>query len=504
MNPALLAALPVAFPIFSGMALLLFPIRSQRLRHGYAASVTFINALLLLAAVLWAGEGTFTLWRVTESLTLSFRLDALGKIFTVLVSVIWPPVTFYAFEYLKHRPPEERFFSFFLTVLGILIGIACAANFLTLYLFYELLTFATLPLVMHSLRREAIRAAAKYLVYSITGACLALSGFFFFYWYGVSTDFTPGGVLDAARIAGKENLMLTAALLTLAGFGAKAGMTPLHAWLPTAHPVAPTPASAVLSGLITKAGVVAIARTIYFLAGPRFLRGTWVQTTLIVLSLLTILLGSMLGYMEKHLKKRIAYSSVSQVSYSVLGLMLLTPDGVTGALLQLVAHAFAKSCLFLSAGVIIYFRLPNSNYHYVDQLRGVGKDLPVVMIGFTLASLSLVGLPPTGGFVGKWFLAVGALNPGLGRLGLSGVIVLLVSAVLTAGYLLPIVTSAFFPGKNDFPEKNDDEGTIEPMLSRPPTNMQLPLILLSTAALLTGVFAGPLVRYFGRFAATIL
>ena len=122
MNPALLAAFPVAFPIFSGMALLLFPIRNQRLRHRYAASVTFINALLLLAAVFWAGEGTFTFWRVTESLALSFRLDALGKIFAVLVSVIWPPVTFYAFEYLKRRPPEERFFAFFLTTLGIQIG----------------------------------------------------------------------------------------------------------------------------------------------------------------------------------------------------------------------------------------------------------------------------------------------------------------------------------------------------------------------------------------------
>lgn len=290
--------------------------------------------------------------------------------------------------------------------------------------------------------------------------------------------------------------MLTASFLTIIGFGAKAGLVPLHAWLPAAHPVAPTPASAVLSGLITKAGVVAIIRTIYFLAGPRFLRGTWVQTTVLSLSFITIFMGSMLAYMEKHLKKRIAYSSVSQVSYIVLGLMLLTPDGVTGGLLQLVAHAFAKSCLFLSAGVIIYFRLPDSNYHYVDQLRGVGKELPVTLTCFTLASMSLIGVPPTGGFVGKWFLAVGALNPGLGRMGLSGVIVLLISAVLTAGYLLPIAISAFFPGK--------DYDYETPMPPKPPLIMQIPLMLLSLAALLTGVFAGPLVRYFGQFAATVL
>ena len=160
------------------------------------------------------------------------------------------------------------------------------------------------------------------------------------------------------------------------------------------------------------------------------------------------------------------------------------------------AHAFAKSCLFLSAGVIIYFRLPDSNYHYVDQLRGVGKELPVTLTCFTLASMSLIGVPPTGGFVGKWFLAVGALNPGLGRMGLSGVIVLLISAVLTAGYLLPIAISAFFPGK--------DYDYETPMPPKPPLIMQIPLMLLSLAALLTGVFAGPLVRYFGQFAATVL
>ena len=495
MNMSLFMIFPIVLPLLSGMAFLLFRPRTEKRGHCVVTFVTLANTLMVLTAVFWAGDGTLTLWRATGSLALMFRMDVLSRTFAVLVSVIWPPVTFYAFGYLKHRPPEERFFAFFLITLGILIGIACAANFLTLYLFYELLTFATLPLVMHSQRKEAIRAAMKYLFYSITGACLALTGFFFFHQYGVSTDFTPGGVLDAAKLAGHENLMLTATLLTLIGFGAKAGLFPMHAWLPTAHPVAPTPASAVLSGLITKAGVVATARIIYFMAGPRFLRGTWVQTTLICLSLLTIFMGSMLAYMEKHLKKRIAYSSVSQVSYILFGLMLLTPEGVAGALLQLVAHAFAKSCLFLGAGVVIYFRLPNSNYHYVDQLRGVGKELPVTLTCFTLASMSLIGVPPTGGFVSKWYLAVGALHPGIGRMGLIGVIVLLISAILTAGYLLPIVTSAFFPGK--------DYDYSKPMPPRPPLKMQIPLILFSAATLATGMFAGPLLRYFQRFTATI-
>ncbi|MDO4787441.1 MAG: proton-conducting transporter membrane subunit, partial [Fretibacterium sp.] len=194
--------------------------------------------------------------------------------------------------------------------------------------------------------------------------------------------------------------------------------------------------------------------------------------------------------------KRIAYSTVSQVSYILFGLTLLTPEGVTGALLHLVAHALAKSCLFLGAGIVIYFTLPDSNYHYVDQLRGVGKELPVTLICFGLASLSLVGLPPTGGFVSKWFLGVGALRPQLDRMGTAGLIVLLVSAALTAGYLLPIVTAAFFPGR--------DYDYTRQFPPSPPANMRAPLVLLAAAAVLTGVFAGPLVRYFERFAAGIL
>ena len=285
-----------------------------------------------------------------------------------------------------------------------------------------------------------------------------------------------------------EGMILTVTFLTLVGFGAKAGIVPLHAWLPTAHPQAPTPASAVLSGLITKAGVIAMFRVIYYVVGDDFLRGTWVQTALICMALLTIFTGSMMAYVEPHFKKRIAWSSVSQVSYVVFAMMLLNPDGIRGAVLQIAAHAMAKSCLFLSAGVVIYFALQGANYHYADQLRGIGKELPITMTCFALASVSLIGLPISGGFAAKWYMAAGAL--GLGSLGMFGIVILMVSALLTAGYLLPIVTDAFFPG-DDY-----DYSSVVPFKLLP-LKMIIPLILLGAGAVFTGLFAGQILDFVG-------
>ncbi len=478
---------PVLFPILTGFALFSRPIFEDR--HIYVGVMTFFTAIITFLAAFITHDELITLWRVTETLSIAFRFDYPARAFACLVAFIWPLVTLYAFEYLRRRPPVDRFYCFFLSTFGILIGVACAANLLTLYLFYELMTFMTLPLVMHSQQREAIRATISYLLYSLTGAALALGGFFFFQVYGISMDFTPGGVLDMARITAEHNegMILTVTFLTLIGFGAKAGLVPLHAWLPTAHPVAPTPASAVLSGLITKAGVIAMFRVVYYVVGADFLRGTWVQAAIICMALLTILTGSMMAYSEKHLKKRIAWSSVSNVSYVVFAMMLLNADGIQGAVLQIAAHAMAKSCLFLSAGVVIYFTLEGANYHYADQLRGVGKELPITMTCFALASVSLIGLPVTGGFTAKWYIAYGAL--GLGTLGTVGIIVLMVSALLTAGYLLPIVTDAFFPG-DDY-----DYSSLVPF--KLPLNMKIALLLLSAGAVVCGVLAGYIVEFVG-------
>ena len=242
-------------------------------------------------------------------------------------------------------------------------------------MFFELMTLITLPLVLHNATPAARRAGFKYLGYSVFGAGMALAGYFFIAYYLTVPDFQPGGAIDLTRAAEHRPMLLVVYCLMIVGFGAKAGMMPMQSWLPAAHPVAPAPASAVLSGVITKGGIIAVIRVTYYMFGPEFLAGSWPQYVLLTLALATVFVGSMLAYREKQLKRRLAYSTVSQVSYVLFGLMLLTEEGVQASLLQLVFHALAKDTLFLGAGAVIF----STNLTRVDQLRGIGRRMPVTM-----------------------------------------------------------------------------------------------------------------------------
>ena len=403
---------------------------------------------------------------------------------------MWLLAGIFSFEYMKHEDNNESYYMFYLLSLGVLIGLGMAGNFVTMYMFYEGMTLLTLPMVLHSRTKESISAGLKYLFYSIFGASMALVALFFMNAYG-NIEFLAGGNLDTTKIAGHENLLLVVFCLAIVGFGAKAGMFPLHGWLPTAHPVAPAPASAVLSGVITKAGVLAVIRVVFYQVGADFIRGTWVQYTWMVLALITVFMGSMLAYKEKVLKKRLAYSSVSQVSYIMFGLSTLTPIGMVGALMHVLFHSIVKNGLFMSAGAIIY----KTHNTRVDQLRGLGKRMPIVMWCFTIFGLTLVGIPPTSGFVSKWNLAMGSLTSGV-PYGWVGPVILLISAFLTAGYLLTISIQAFLPG-SDF-----DYSTVEKC--EPNKFMTVPLVILAVAAVLLGVFASPLETFFEAIALSVM
>lgn len=486
-NAALL--LPVLFPVLAGLPV--FRLHKPKTRQRYVFAALVLGAL----AAFWAcslPDCRFTIWQLTDTLSLTLRTDGFGRFFVCLVSVIWVLVGVYAFEYIRHEGNDERFFAFYVMTFGVLIGVGFSGSLITLYLFYEFMTLITVPLVIHSGTKEAISAGFKYLGYSVFGAGLGLLGFFFLSQYVTTMEFVPGGVLNPVKTAGQEPLLLVVFLIMMIGFGCKAGMMPLQAWLPTAHPVAPAPASGVLSGIITKAGVLAIVRVTYYIYGADFLRGSWAQYTMLTLTLCTVFAGSMLAYKEKLLKKRLAWSSVSQVSYVLFGLMLLTPAGFLGALLQMVFHAVAKNILFLCAGAVIY----KTHKTYAGELTGMGKRMPVVMWCFTLASLSLIGIPPTAGFVSKWYLAQGALTPELGAWGITGAAVLLVSALLTAGYLLPVVASSFFPGEDyDYSRvKKCDPGL----------GMTVPLVILAAAAVLLGMFPGPLTTFIQSLCGSLL
>ncbi len=464
----------VFLPLIGGLPV--FKMHTRTTRRTYVTAVLVLE-LVVLIALQWQGEA-LQLLTLTAGVRLVLAGDALGRIFALLVAGIWLLVSIYADEYMEHEHSQARFFGFYVTSLGSMMGICLAGNLVTLYMFYEMMSLLTVFMVIHSGTEKAIDAGFKYLGFSVCGAVLSLLGLMYISGHMTTDLFTAGGTLLITEA--NCGMMSVALLLMLIGFGAKAGLMPLFAWLPTAHPVAPTPASAVLSGLITKMGVLAIVRVIYYQFGMDFLAGSWVQTVVLCLAIFTVFMGSMLAYKEQLLKKRLAYSTVSQVSYILFGLLLCDPNGFTGALLQLVFHAVAKNGLFLAAGSVLFYL----HRTRVSQMLGVAKRLPVVMGCFTLCSLSLIGIPPTGGFVSKWYLAQVGL--GHGALGVFGVAILMVSALLTAGYLLPIVTDAFFPGE-DFDFKQVDDHIFGAKWT-----MRAPLLILAGLVVVLGLFPGVL------------
>ena len=429
---------------------------------------------------------------ITKDIPILFSADLLGTLFLILTVAMWIMDLVFSIEYMKHDRHKRRYYVFYVLTLVSMIGVCLAGNLITIYICYEFMTLMSLPLVLHEQTDEALKAGRKYFFYSLGGAFIGLAGFFFIYIYGTSLTFTPGGVLNFSKLAGRETAMLTVTLLVIIGFGSKAGMFPLHAWLPTAHPVAPSPASAFLSGNITKMGVLMIIRFVYYLVGPDFIRGTWVQYTFIGLTLLTILMGSMMAYKEPLMKKRLAYSTVSQVSYALFGIALLNPVGLIGALMHVIFHSLVKNTLFQTAGAVIHM----AGFKKVSEYKDLGRKMPVTMWCFTLVSLTLVGVPPTSAFLSKWYLAEASLGSGLKVTSWLGPLTLIISALLTAGYLLSVTLKAFFPGDEyDYPCLNKKE---------PNLWMLIPMLCMTAGAVFFGVCPGGLKDIITRIAGTIL
>lgn len=468
-----LILLPIVAPVLAGILLAATPIgKQEKARNGYTAACLVMEMLLLLY---FAGRTAMEcqVFTLTDQIPVYFHIDMVGAFFSVLMGVIWLISGIYAFEYMKHEGKEGRYFAFYLVAEGVLTGVTYAGNLVTLYMCFECMTLLTMPLVLHSGTRESVSAARKYMFYSIFGASAALGGIIILYIHAPSITFVPGGVFDAAAFGAKEGLYLVTAAVMITGFCGKAGLFPLHGWLPTAHPQAPSPASAVMSGIITKMGVLATIRVVFFIFGADFLRGTWVQTYWLVLILITIFMGSMMAFKEPLMKRRFAYSTVSQVSYVLLGLASMNAEGITGGFLHIVFHACAKTTLFLMAGAVIYY----TGTTKVKDLKGLGRKMPIIWFGYTLASLSLVGVPPFGGFVSKEFLAHGIMGTEIGWAAVAGPVVLLISAVLTAGYLLWITIDGYEGNEKAIPLN---------------WKMVTPIMLLGLGSILIGLFPGPL------------
>lgn len=433
----------------------------------------------------------FTLLQLTDVLKISFRADEMSLLFAALTTVMWILVGIYSFGYMAHEERKKRYAFFYILVYVVLLGLDFSANLVTMYLFYELMTLCSMPLILHEGTEESISAAMKYLYYSIAGAFLALFGIFVLSQYAPTMDFVAGGSMVAGEMS-RGGLIFAGVFLIMLGFGAKAGMFPLHAWLPIAHPVAPAPASAVLSGVITKSGVLAIIRVVFYVVGADTIRGSWVQIAWMVLALLTIIMGSAKAYEEKVLKKRLAYSTVSQVSYVLFGLSTLHPLGVVGALLHVIFHSTSKNLLFMGAGSIIH----QTGKISVEELRGIGRKMPVTVGCFAFAALSLVGIPPFAGFFSKWYLANGSLASGLAGFSWIGPVGLLLSALFTAGYLFPIAVQGFLPGK-EYDKKNVEKCEAGPM-------MTIPMIILAALTLLLGVFSSGIIEFLSQLVAGLM
>ncbi|MBQ9299437.1 MAG: proton-conducting membrane transporter [Clostridia bacterium] len=486
-----LLVLPLLIPVIGGLCVAFVKaLDDMRLRR-IAVTAALVLTVAAVAAILPRPDNSLVLFNLTPEIPVLLKIDGVGRLYAGFISVVFACVGIYSFEYMHHEKNEKRFYAFYLFTLAALMGLSLCGSIVTLYMFYEAMTLLSLPLVTHTQTREAVAAGIKYLIYSVIGASLALAGIFFLNRYAVTLTFTAGGVLDMEKVAGHENMLLVVFFLMVLGFSVKAGMFPLHGWLPTAHPVAPAPASAVLSGVITKAGVLGIIRVIYDLVGPAFLRGTWVQTAWLVLAIMTVFLGSMLAFKEGVFKKRLAYSTVSQVSYVLFGLFTMTETGMTGALLHIIFHSIIKNTLFMTAGAIIY----KTGKTKVAELTGIGKQMPVAMWCYTIVSMGLIGIPPTCGFISKWYLAQGGLSMAYGW-NWVGPAVLLVSAILTAGYLFSIVIRGFFPGNS---VKREDLPGAEPTWI-----MLAPMIVLACLCLGLGMFPTALTGFVGGIASSLM
>lgn len=415
-----------------------------------------------------------TLFNLLENLNIYFKIDALGILFAVLFSFIFLMIGIYSVDYFHSKEHRKKFYIYFVLAWIVFILISFAGNIITFYVCFEFITLTTFPMVLIDRTKEAVLASLKYLFYSLAGAYCALFGLFFLCKYTVTLDFTPGGVLSQEAVAEHPTLLLVCAFMMFIGFGVKAGMFPMHAWLPTAHPVAPSPASALLSGVIVKAGVLAIIRLVFEVFGIEFLRGTWVQYTVLILALITILLGSMVALGENRIKKRLAYSTVSNLSYIVLGIFMFNETAFSGSILQLVSHALCKAALFLCAGSFL-----NQGITHVSDLNGIGYRMRMTIWTFIIASLGLIGIPPTLGAFAKWNLGVGSFTSGVPYLAYVGPIVLIISALLTAGYLLPVGTRAFF--------KVGEETELCKSAKEVSRKMTIPAAVLAMAGLIIGI-----------------
>ncbi|SDA74998.1 multicomponent Na+:H+ antiporter subunit D [Lachnospiraceae bacterium G11] len=470
----------IFLPILGGILTGVIPFKGRTTRNIFVETVVIITSIIMWAIILNKPQDSIEVLKFTGDLVFAFKMDGLGMIFAGLISSLWPLATLYSFEYMEKEEREGSFFMFYTITYGVTLGISLSGNLMTMYLFYEMLTIVTVPLVLHTLTREAILASRTYLYYSLGGAAFGFIGFIFVLVYGTSLDFVYGGVLDPGKIGDRGNVLLLIYVLAFLGFGVKAAICPFNKWLPQAG-VAPTPVTALLHAVaVVKSGAFAIMRITYYSFGPDFLRGTWAQYTVMAIAIFTIIYGSARALKETHFKRRLAYSTIGNLSYILFGVTIMTPLGLFGALCHMVFHAVMKIASFFCAGAVI----SKTDRTYVFELNGLGKHMPMTFGIFTISGLALMGVPGLCGFVSKWYLAEAAVASE-NVLAYVGIGALLISAILTAVYTMTISVRAFFPGK-------DFDDSVNSGVKEAGIRMLLPLCIFAVCIIVFGVYSKPL------------
>jgi multicomponent Na+:H+ antiporter subunit D len=432
-----LMGLALAIPLIGTVLILM-----SEGRPNQRETVTLLTAIALFAAVVLLVPGVYrgeravlTLFQILPGIEVSFQMEPLGMMFACIASGLWIVNSIYSIGYMRAKKEghQTRFYACFAIAIFGAVGVAMSGNMLTLFIFYEVLTLSTYPLVAHHGDEESMRSGRVYLGILLTTSILFLLGAIIWTFVVAGTlDFKPGGILSGKLQGPAIGLML---FLYMYGIG-KAALMPIHRWLPAAM-VAPTPVSALLHAVaVVKAGVFTVLKVIVYLFGADFLRSSGYADWLMYIAAVSLLLASCIALAQDNLKARLAYSTVSQLAYVVLGGALFVPMGIVGGAMHIAMHAMGKITLFFCAGAI-YVATGKTE---VSEMRGIGRTMPITLAAFLLGSLSVIGLPPFGGLWSKYYLMLGAVDRG--QLVFAGA--LMISSLLNIAYLLPVVARGYF------------------------------------------------------------
>ena len=423
-------------------ALILLSRNHPNIREGWtiAASIAVFLLVMSMAPAILKGEAIkYILFQpIFKGIYIGFKVDAFGEIFAITTSSLWILVSLYSIGYMRalnEHAQTRYYFSFCFAILGAL-GVALSANLLTLFIFYEIITVSTYALVIHEQTPEALRAGHKYFAYLITAGAFLLFGVMTTYHLTGTTEFTAGGI--QALGSAPRGIVIILFFFFLLGF-MKAAWMPFHSWLPTAM-VAPSPVSALLHAVaVVKAGVFCIVRLVCYIFGVDLMHDLNLWLILAIIAAFTMLVGSFFAIAQDDLKKRLAYSTISQLSYIILGAALLTENGIRGAMLHIPFHGYMKITLFLCAGAIIAV----TGKKKISEMAGIGKTMPMTMLAFSIAAIGMAGVPPVAGFISKLYLCLGAWAV-VSPYGMIFLAVILISSLLDIIYFFPIIHTAFF------------------------------------------------------------